>query len=363
MNNQTITSNITYSNIDIGKNPIGKLRVGVVKNAQPHAFCETKLIPHERIEDKDKEKIYKTEIGGIVVKIWENVAKKYKIDYEYICVDDSYNKLVDDVANDKYDIVLGDFSITLERIQKVLFTRAYYIGELRVFRKNRNNFITNIFFNRLLILLFVFFIFIVLLYTLVYKYFKHTSYITSFFIIFGNFFQNNLYLFYPGTSNNFLRFINLSWSFIRFIFFAVIITQMVNIIVQTSSREISEEEMIQVKDILVLDNSSDLEVLSSLGKNPVPVNTIEEAMKKIASSNGDVYWFGELTSTLSKAENINLEKSENLLFQDEMAVIVNKKYPDIVEKIDKTIIEMQDSQELLNICKIYMEDRYDACLL
>jgi hypothetical protein len=93
------------------------------------------------------------------------------------------------------------------------------------------------------------------------------------------------------------------------------------------------------------------------------MNYIEEAMKKIESSNGDVYWFGELTSTLSKADNINLEKSENLLFQDEMTVIVNKKYPDIVKKIDTTIIEMQDSQELLNICKIYMEDRYDACLL
>jgi len=372
--NTSITSNMSYSNInsnlyrtndaDIHSNtntPTGKLRVGVMKDSQPFSYCKQKKIPKNDINDTPDK--FTTEINGIAVKIWENVAKKNKYDYEYICIDSTYNQAIEDLTNNKYDVLLGNFTVTIERLKNVLFTRAFFIEELRVFRKKQDNFIANLFKNRFLIFLIVFFFFIILIFTFIYKYFKHTSLIESFFYIYGSFFQNELYLFYPGSSNIMIRTINFFWSFIRFTFFAVIITQMVNIIIQTSSYEFPEEEIKNIKDLHVIGGSAYVDLIKNMGKNPIPVKDENEAITKIKNSDEPIYYFGETIGTNNVAGNYKLASTTEPFFNDEFAIIVNKKNPDIVEKIDSEIVHMQDSDEMLNICKVYLQDRYDACLL
>lgn len=361
MNNQAITSNISYSNINNNKIN-GKLRVAVMENSYPFSYCKEKKIPPQNLEDETER--YKTEFGGIAVKIWEEVAKKYNLDYEYICLNISYEDAIKEVKNNNYDVALGEFTITTERMKNVLFSRAYYFGKLKIFRKNKNDFVYNLLTNKFLISLLIFFIFIILFFTYIYKYYKYTTTIQSFFYIYGHFFQNDLFLFYEGRTNNMIRFINFIWSFVRFFFFAIIITQMINIIIQTSDTGISKSEYNNIKDVLVEAKTSHVQLVKSLGKNPVQIETTDDILKRIKDSNGDVYWFYEYKSAENLANKFDLEldATHDILYNDETCIIVNNKYPDIIEKFNNTLLELRDTGDIIDLCKIYLKDTYQSCL-
>jgi ABC-type amino acid transport substrate-binding protein len=46
---------------------------------------------------------------------------------------------------------------------------------------------------------------------------------------------------------------------------------------------------------------------------------------------------------------------------DEFAIVVNKNKKDILEKLNKTIVEMQDDGDMLRLCKGYMKVNFEDC--
>ena len=73
-----------------------KLRVGVIDSVLPYATC-------------------KPDFKGITIEIWEEVAKRHNLKYEYICYPRNYDNALEDLNNDKFDIFLGEFSVVSRR--------------------------------------------------------------------------------------------------------------------------------------------------------------------------------------------------------------------------------------------------------
>jgi ABC-type amino acid transport substrate-binding protein len=373
MNNQSITSNISYTNVN-NKNT-GKLRIGIV-NSEPFAYCEEKKDttlkkdePKKKDETEKKDEKQKEYVAnGIAVKIWERVADKYNLNYEYICInldDLTYDDIINDVSDDKYDVVLGDFTLASRRLSKVFFTRAYYLSEIKVFKKKTKTFLKNLLTNKFLILLFLIFFIIIITYTFILRHIKHISFFKAFVRVYKEFFTNEIYFLDSGIHNNTTKLINITWSLSRFTFFAVIITQLITIILDTNQEFISPQEFENVKEINVLAGTTYVDFVKKLGKIPILNDSHDEIMKKLINSDGNVYWLNETQKAIKLLGkyDIKYETTINQNFNDENSIIVNKNHPDLLEKIDLIITELQDNGELIKICKGYLPDRFDACLM
>ena len=61
--------------------------------------------------------------------------------------------------------------------------------------------------------------------------------------------------------------------------------------------------------------------------------------------------------------NLHLDSTINPIVNDEFTIVVNKRLPDILEKINKTIVDLQDDGDMLRLCKGYMKVNYEDCTM
>jgi len=85
------------------------LKVGI-----PIKYSEPFIIQRE-------DSVNGTIVEGMIIDIWEDIALKKKLDYEFI-YHDNYNDAIDAVARGELDILVGPVSITPDRMEKVEFT-------------------------------------------------------------------------------------------------------------------------------------------------------------------------------------------------------------------------------------------------
>ena len=85
-----------------------------------------------------KTKSGETIISGILYDIWRVLKKEHRINAEEIIIDKtiewnrSYTNLCKDVANNKYDFIIGNFSVLPERKKLVYFTRPVQLNKIEV---------------------------------------------------------------------------------------------------------------------------------------------------------------------------------------------------------------------------------------
>lgn len=64
-------------------------------------------------------------LSGFTIDVWEYIAKKHNLQYEYVVIDKKTK--IDSIINSKkYDVILGRVSMTPNRISKVDYTIPYY---------------------------------------------------------------------------------------------------------------------------------------------------------------------------------------------------------------------------------------------
>ena len=336
-------------NTHSGFNQNKKIKVAVLKDALPFSNCNNDTKP-----------------TGVAVKIWEKTADRYNIDYEYVCIDRKYDDTIVEVSKGKYDVAIAEFSVINRRYDIVSYTRPYFVSKMKVYRKRNDSSLKNFVTNRIVKILFVAAFLILFIYSLVRKNVLNIPYTDALYETYTIFFTNvkdfitiNKKL-YPLK----LKLINGIWIFIRYVFFTVVVAQAINIIVKTTDF-ITEEEYEGIKKINVLKGTSYVDYVKNIGKQPDLNNTNQEVVEKIYNSNYDEYWLDDynvIVNAIDNSEyNLQLDSTINPVVNDEFAIVVNKNHQDILEKLNKTIVEMQDNGDMLRLCKGYMKVNFEDC--
>lgn len=330
-------------------NEVNKLKVVILKDALPFANCGNDSPP-----------------TGIAVKIWEKTAEKYDIDYEYICLDRKYDDTLKEINEGKYDVALAEFSVINRRYDLALYSRPYFVSKMKVYRKRNDNSFKNFVTNRIVKILFVFAFLILFIYSMIRKNILNVPYSDALYDTYTIFFTN-IKDFITINKKNYpfkLKVINGIWIFIRYIFFTVVVAQSINIIVKTTDY-ITDEEYEGIKKINVLKGTSYVDYVKNIGKQPELNNSNQEVVEKLYKSNYDEYWLDDynvIVNAIDKSPyKLQLDSTLQPVVNDEFTIVVNKNKPDILEKINKIIIEMQDNNDMLRLCKGFMKVNYEDC--
>jgi hypothetical protein len=330
------------------------LRVAVIDKALPYATCETGPQGPQ----------------GIAVDLWKNMAAHYKWDYEFVCVERNYDKMLEDIRDDKYDIGIADFSVINRRFEWVLYTRPYYVASLKIARNaDKTSGLPLILESNILHYVLAAVLVLVFIFAIVASIAKKKPFLDALYRTFITFFVGSAEL-VPTKENRKLpkpvvKPLNTVWIILIFAFRAFIISQIVSIFVQTGDF-ISENELKSVNKVLVAKGTSFVDYARQMNKVPIEVEDTLDIVRRIENSN-DVYWFDD--PIIMQNLMINADKPTNLHFtthaivNDEYALAVNKKFPQIKELMDKYIVTSQDNGEILKICKIYLDDDLDRCVL
>ena len=328
-----------------------KLRVGVIDSVLPYATC-------------------KPDFKGITIEIWEEVAKRHNLKYEYICYPRNYDNALEDLNNDKFDIFLGEFSVVSRRYNLALYSRPFYIAELYIFRKseNRNIFdiISNVDLKNVLYIVGL----IILIYTLLIMFFLKLDFISAFYkgilsflTIGGELIPSKI----KKLDNVTIKLLNTMWSIFVFLFRAFIISRIIASAV-SEKNNITEDELKQINNINVLKDSAYVDFIKSINKTPVEISTTSELIRKANEPNSNnVYWMDDLNVVDDNVKKSNLiiklDKPERPILNDEYTIAVNKKLPNILDMINSTLVDMQNSGDMLSICKGFINTYYDRCVL
>lgn len=332
-----------------GFNKGNKLKVAVLTDALPFSNCS-----------KD------TKPTGVAIKIWEKTADKYDIDYEYICIDRKYDDTIVEVSKGRYDVALAEFSVINRRYDDVSYTRPYFISKMKVYRKRNDSSLKNFVTNRIVKILFFFAFLILFLYSFIRKYVMNIPYTEALYETYTIFFTN-VKDFIPTNKRIYplkLKAINGIWIFIRYVFFTIVVAQAINIIVKTTDY-ITDEEYQGIKKINVLKGTSYVDYVKNIGKQPQLNNNNHEVVEKIYKSNYDEYWLDDynvIVNAIDRSKyNLSLDSTLNPVVNDEFAIVINKNHQDVLEKLNKTIVEMQDNGDMLRLCKGYMKVNFEDC--
>lgn len=108
--------------------------------------------------EKDPFIINKDKLSGFTIDIWENIAKKNNIDFQYHTI--KRESLIDNAINQSlYDVILGVVDLDAERIRKVDYTVPYYFTNFSlVIKKQDSNKQILIELSKFLLMFFSFFI-------------------------------------------------------------------------------------------------------------------------------------------------------------------------------------------------------------
>ena len=321
----------------MGKNV--KLKIAIITDTLPYASCKPKYT-------------------GIAVDIWEKTVQKYKLDYEYICVSRDYDKALNDLYKGKYDVVLADFSVIHRRYELALFSRPYYIAKINIYRKSSGNYLYKLITSNTLHIIFAMCFLLIIFYSIAYKYYTHDTFSNSFYETFLNFFVNIKEVLPVRSNKSYIKILNALWSILRYIFYTLVLTQIISVFIKTTDI-ITPEELKLIKNVNVVQGSSYVDYVKKLGKTPVENNTSDDIIKKMAESSEKEYWIDDsnlIKNTINKSKYImDIETSENPIAYDEITIIVNNNRKDILDKLNEVIIELQDTGSMTKICRQYLD--------
>jgi ABC-type amino acid transport substrate-binding protein len=337
---------------------VKKLKVGVLVQ-EPIIYASSK-------NEKDIQK-YK----GIVADAWNKIVKSNKnwdITYEFIH-DPKYTQEINNLASGKYDILIGDISITKERSELVNFTHTVFLNRFVIGYKINYykyvEFITNALYQVLLPTAFISILTFALGYALYKvdpkKRFKDALWQTITAVI-GE----------PGaltvfTNNHYPSLIIILITlFVGFFFnillYAITTSNYVNNKIQ--SDPFSNPDELTNKKVLTRNNGRLLQQIRKYNMEPIVTkeNVYDAFMDE---ENKDKYdgFIQNVTTVRSQMDNMKVGLSTLDLGFDELGLALHKSHTDILDKLNLDITLMKRKKELSSICKKYLKDDNYLCEL
>ncbi len=330
-----------------------KIKVGVI--VIPPFITETTI----EGSDGKPTKIY----GGIVYDSWTVIKKlnNWNDRVTEIYIDANYDKNVDDLASGKYDIIVGNFWVFRDRINKVLMSRTIFMSKIVAIFKPMSSPLQTVI-------------------SLGFTYFVIPLIII---IIFGMIFGYGLYLLEPkrglmrstrtatatffGEAGYLFENSSLNVKALFYIYIVMAVAYFFNIVLQgfvttdimreVEKREINIRNIRKVKPLMVSKVYDLGEVMEKYGgKYDIVDNAIHD-IPKLYLSNTDKY-SGYLADYEEAKMNVldypGLVITQDIFGFKENAIIVSNSRPDLLQKIDVSIVAMHHDDIVGTICKKYM---------
>ena len=311
-----------------------KYKVAVVSNALPYSTC---------IDNRP---------SGLFVDVWKEIANIHNLSYDFFCISKPYNEVVDDVSSGIYDVAIADFSLTLSRLEKVNYSRLFYISKVYILRKSSTRF-KEILKDKMLRLLVFTLVIIIIVYSIISYVYKKESLLVSVYDVFSSFFYGNKDFLTDVNSKHYI-FINTLWICVRYIFLTLVIANILQIFISYKDY-ISKEEYKDIKKVHVLEKTSYVEYVRKLGKEPVLVKSRQELLEKVSNSRENVYIMDDI-NIISKMINIPLSHTKEPQVNDAVALILNKKLLELLQKVDFSIISLRENGTLLKLSKEHLSE-------
>jgi hypothetical protein len=347
-----ISNNYIYENKIEGGTSQDKIKVGVI--------VIPPFIIERTIEGYGKpKKIYE----GIVYDVWTVIKKlnNWNDRVIEIPIEVNYDKNVNDLASGKYDIVVGNFWVFRDRVNKVFMSRSIFMSKIVAVFKPTKTYIQTI--SKLFLTYFVIPMVIIIILGIVFGYGLYLlepkrGILRSTRTATATFFGEAGYLFENSTLNiKALFFIYIVMGIAYF--FNIVLQGFVttDIMQEAEKREITMKNISKIKPLIV-SNVYDLgEVMEKYGAKYKVVDKLINEVPKLYLSNTDKY-SGYLTDYEEAKVNV-IEYPDLVITEDtfgfkENSIIVSKSRPELLEKIDKSIVTMHHEDIIGNICKKYM---------
>lgn len=322
---------------------------------------------------------------GILYDLWKKTKEKYNLNAEEIFLNENrFEKDIDDmVVQQKYDALFIPAYVNKERINKVNFTRPFMLNKLAIAYKPKKSLFTSFFsilFSTVLppigILLLIGLSLGYLLYLFEPIRGKRRALLSTVASMFGEmgFVSERSSLQYGGM---FIVFLIMFASFYFTIFLQAATVDKFS--ESVDSYEITKDTL-KGKKILTTKDSTYVNILKKFGAIPVEKDSIDEVVETYMSSINqtnlknvrnrmmlitnekyDGFMF-DYETTYRKAKENGLVLTSDNLGHNEIAIPVTKSNTRLLDMINKTIVDLQDNDEMKSICRKYInEERAGYC--
>jgi len=322
----------------------------------------------------------KTLMSGILYDIWRILKTEHTLNAEEIIIDKNIEwnqnrtNLCKDVANGKYDFIIGNFSVLSERKSLVHFTRPVQLNKIEfgyIPQVSKIKMFFNIFYKNLLFpLIFLLIIGVILGYAL-FMIDKGRGKRRAIFSTIASLFGEMGYV--AERSN--LTFKGMFVAFIIMLvsYYFTIYLQAVtigDIIETTNSQTITKENISNLKPVLVLKGWASSNILKGYGAK---IEEFDQSSKDMGDvpfmdyyvqyyiKNQDKYcgYLKDFTDYISDREKYGITITDLNFGFDEIAFPINKNHNNILHIFNKTIVTLMKDLKIRDICKNYgIETKY-----
>ena len=77
--------------------------------------------------------------SGIAIDIWETIAKKQNIEFNYVEVGPTEENAIEKIKKREVDILVGPYTITSKRYQHISYTLPFYYSDIALASSKQTN--------------------------------------------------------------------------------------------------------------------------------------------------------------------------------------------------------------------------------
>lgn len=311
---------------------------------------------------------------GIAVDLWEEIARREQIPYEFTKFSMSTDEVLDLLYNHQLDLVIGPISVTYDRIQKLDFTLSYFNNKVGVIVQKDNSYLWKAlvsFFHSSFVLMISLLLLVFLLYvSMVWIFEREThkelpeKYTHAVAYVFWMHVFHKHYILFPHTIWG--KIAGLIWVAFTTILLASLTASLASyyfMIIQLSNSGIKKPSDLHNKVLAAIEGRYEYEVAKNVSSSVVPVKDVQEALDMIKA--GKVFGFVYDHYTARYELDHRTDSSSFVVLDielDHQPMAFSLRYDDPLRvTINRNIAQLNQENMGLSICTPYLGDKANEC--
>lgn len=313
---------------------------------------------------------------GISIDLWAKLAENAHINYEFITANKDIKKAFQGLNESKYDVLIGAFSLTPERVEAFEFARPYFISRLSAVTNTEHHVFWSIF-KDIMFKKWMFYLYIALsilvLFSFIHAILEEKSRSSTKILrksVYRIFYKYVLVLVSSNpieaeTTTLTTRLTNLITLLISIIFFSAFLSAMSSAMTISVSNLTYDEGMnnfddLYNKKVIVIKNSYASVFMKKIDvtKHLLQANSFDQAVDMLLKEEKGILVakYLQLKDYMKHSHKIKTDPEIMILGASEYAFAL-RTGSDLLKKINTEMVQMREKQELRPICRKYLEKK------